>query len=289
MKRELPELKGLEPAENQDELPGLLQKVGKSVEAFFRDFANTTSIEEIIRGQLYSRAGMREIRTRRFFYLALARPNQRGPGLEEYRTDKKGRRIDPVVEGAGFTTKGFTSHPVFFHPSERSGSAFRYLGRETLKGRETAVIAFAQRPQKARSVGQFEIGSAFVLTMVQGVAWVDPATFQVVRMRTDLLAPRPDIGLERLTTEVRFGQVNFKGTSTSVWLPLEVVVTVKWRDRTFRNRHRYSNFRLFKVETEEKRGEEDSRKKRKSKAKSKRQMAKVKSKYRFVCGLRAEG
>ena len=33
----------------------------------------------------------------------------------------------------------------------------------------------------------------------------------------------------------------------------EVTVTVQWKGRTFRNLHRYSNFRVFKVETEERR------------------------------------
>jgi thiol:disulfide interchange protein len=37
------------------------------------------------------------------------------------------------------------------------------------------------------------------------------------------------------------------------WLPREVKVTIGWKGRTFRNLHRYSNYRLFSVETYEKR------------------------------------
>jgi len=34
------------------------------------------------------------------------------------------------------------------------------------------------------------------------------------------------------------------------WLPQEVTVTVNWQGMVFRNRHRYSDFALFRVETE---------------------------------------
>ena len=40
-----PELKGLAFVDSQGELPSLLEKVGGNVEAFFRYFPNTTSLE----------------------------------------------------------------------------------------------------------------------------------------------------------------------------------------------------------------------------------------------------
>jgi hypothetical protein len=37
--RWVPELKGFEPAESQEALPAILNKVGQNVEAFFRNFS----------------------------------------------------------------------------------------------------------------------------------------------------------------------------------------------------------------------------------------------------------
>jgi len=129
------------------------------------------------------------------------------------------------------------------------GSIFRYLGRQLLEGRETYVVAFAQRPDTTRLEAWASDGKKTVRMLVQGVAWIDPTTYQIIRMRTDLLAPRPDINLERQTTEIRFAEVHFKALPAAFWLPHEVVVTVNIFGQTYRNTHHYSHFRLFKVET----------------------------------------
>ena len=89
--------------------------------------------------------------------------------------------------------------------------------------------------------------------LYQGLAWVDRRTCQIVRIRTDLLTPRTDLGLLRQTTEVRFGEVHFQSTPETFWVPQEVVITNSVTNgRTYRNRHHYSDFQVFLVESSEK-------------------------------------
>ncbi len=249
MTRALPELKRLEPAQGQQELPLILQRVGENVETLFRNFPNTSSLEQVTQrrwsGEGWSEAEISQM----FHYLALARPAETAPGLEEYRTDAKGRQAELHGLQRGFLlTQGFVSMAIYFHPLEQSGSAFRYLGRQMMHKRQTYVVAFAQRPAMARVTGQTTIGEKSVAILVQGVAWIDPASFQIVRLRTDLLAPREDIGLKRQTTEVDFDEVRFSSVAARLWLPRKVAVKQEWKDWTFYNLHRYSGFKLFKVE-----------------------------------------
>jgi len=68
-------------------------------------------------------------------------------------------------------------------------------------------------------------------------------------MRTDLLAPRDDIGLAKQTTEIEFGEVHLPRVSSPLWLPREVVVTTESKGRILRNRHHYSNYKLFAAES----------------------------------------
>jgi hypothetical protein len=68
-------------------------------------------------------------------------------------------------------------------------------------------------------------------------------------MRTDLLAPRADIGLERETTDTEFGEVRLAELATPLWLPHTVDVTIEWNGEIFRNQHRYTNYRMFRVES----------------------------------------
>jgi hypothetical protein len=72
-------------------------------------------------------------------------------------------------------------------------------------------------------------------------------------MHREVLKPPPQSHLERLTTDINFAEVGFKSMPAKLWLPREVTVSVHWKKGFFRNRHHYSDFRLFKVETEEKR------------------------------------
>ncbi len=254
--RAVPELWGLEPASAQDELPAILRKTGEDVRAFFETFPSTISTEKIRQERLRQDGQVKESLDQRYAYLLLARSEKQGQslGLEEYRVDAAGARTVPHgLEGGFMLTTGFASAALLFHPAYQRGASFRFLGPQTVGGHKTFVVAFAQRPETARTVERFNVDDATVLVLLQGVAWVDSGTGQIIRMRTDLLKPASKVRLTRQTTEIQFSEVHFKDMTSAFWLPREVVVTVEWKGRTFRNLHQYSDFKLFNVQSEEKR------------------------------------
>jgi len=245
----IPKLKGLEPDESQAELPRILQKVGVNVKAFFENFPNTASVEKISMERLAVASGI----TQKFRYLALPRPANEGVGLDEYRTDSKGQVVEPGGLGVGLcVTKGFVSVPLRFHPEYQAGSTFRYLGRQVINKRQSHVVAFAQRPGIARIGRRISFGTTSLLVLVQGIAWIDASDYQILRMRTDLLPSKENVGPKRETTEIEFRTVRFKESTQMLWLPYEVAVSVDWRGNVYQNRHRYSDFRLFTVSTQQK-------------------------------------
>jgi hypothetical protein len=89
--------------------------------------------------------------------------------------------------------------------------------------------------------------------LAQGVAWLDKYNFQIIRMRTDLLAPRPEISLDRQTTEIAFNQVHLPDVAAPLWLPSEVKVYIKFKSHdperklSFQNEHRYLDYRRYRV------------------------------------------
>jgi hypothetical protein len=273
----IPDLKGLEPVANAQEgeqaLAVILSKVGENVKQFFDKFPDTTSLEEITMERLRP-DGKVETRRRQTVHYLVVRRTQRGQSaLDEYRTDAMGNEVEPsgLEEGLSVTS-GFAPAAIHFHPALRSESSFRYLGVQKLGRRKTAVVAFAQRPGWAQVTGEVNVGGRSALILVQGLAWIDTASYQVIRLRTDLLAPRPDVGLRRQTTEVTFAEVGFpEMPQIMLWLPHEVTVTTQWegwakvakpvvsstrshqavelfdewQTRTYRNIHRYSDYQLF--------------------------------------------
>lgn len=244
----LPELKGLEAASSQEELPEILRRIGGNVESFFRTIPNTISQEDVREERLGKDGKVAHSLDQSFQYLILVKTREPDVDVTEYRGDSQGRMIlvdNP--EGRFMLTAGFTSLSLIFHPAFQSNTNFRYLGRQSLHGHKTVVMAFAQTAQNARLLEQFSVGTTTGLILQQGVAWIDAESFQILRMRTDLLKAPSEFELQRQTTEVTYDKVEFKEEAWPVWLPREVAVTVELKDRSWHNLHRYSAFKLFRV------------------------------------------
>jgi hypothetical protein len=93
----------------------------------------------------------------------------------------------------------------------------------------------------------------------------------LLQLRTDLLAPRPEVGLDQQTTKITYSEVRFADLATPLWLPHDVNVYIRFTDlsealqygnqgdvvdlgphvtdQTFRNMHRYSNYQRYRVST----------------------------------------
>ena len=250
----MPELNGLEAATSQDALPTILQKVGANVEAFFRGFSNTVSEEDIRVENLRADGQFKGSHNEKDNYLLAAKPEKWGLGLTEYRAAPDGGATKPRELSTAFMrTKGFASASVVFHPLCQGEARFRDLGRQQIDGRDTVVLAFAQLPEKAKMVGLIIVNGVSEAALVQGVAWLDAQSYEIVRMRTDLLKPLTRVRMSRQTTVIHYDEIHFKDSPAGLWLPKEVIVTVEFKGHTFRNSHTYSNFKHFNVGTEEKR------------------------------------
>jgi tetratricopeptide (TPR) repeat protein len=249
------DLSGLEPATDQRQLDSILSAVGKTVAEFFGNLPNTSSVEQIHQEKMRGKQKTGATLDQKFRYLCFTPAEASGLGFDEYRSDQAGKQAGPEGLQDGFMlTSGFASASLVFHPTYQSQAAFRYLGRQKVRGRESYVVAFAQQPAKARLNGTFKSGGLSMTTFSQGLAWIDPQSYQITRLRTELLKPLQEINLERETTEIAYGEVHFKGFSEGFWVPQQVTVTVDWNGKHFRNEHRYSDFQLFHVEAIEKRG-----------------------------------
>jgi tetratricopeptide (TPR) repeat protein len=246
---------GLEPAEDQSQLSSILDAVGAKILEMTKSFPNTSSLEEIHQEKLGHKGAVTNAQNQKFRYLCMVPSESWGPGFMEYRADPAGNMASPIGLTEGFMlTKGFASAAFIFHPTYRSESTFRYLGRQTLSGRVTFVLAFAQIPGKAHFSGKFRQEHTTITTLSQGAAWIDTTTHQVIRLHTDLLTPLPELRLEGEATNIDFKEVHFKSLAGALWLPEEVTVTLDWNGKVLRNTHHYSDFRIFNVDASDKVG-----------------------------------
>ena len=135
-------------------------------------------------------------------------------------------------------------------------SHFRYLGRETKKPGAHA-IAFAQKPEAGDYLSKYsEVGSSTPIRyLVQGLVWLDPDSYQILRMHTSLLLPEKQTMLKGTNADIVYGKVQFDNRGREFWLPREI--NVGWRfllaDGTaliYHNQHKYSDYHLFTVDTD---------------------------------------
>jgi hypothetical protein len=172
------------------------------------------------------------------------------PTFEEYRTDANGKPLDPArLRHLPLLTYNFASTALLLSPSDQRENRYRYFGIQTIRGRECHVVGFAQDPEKAHRVGRFTFNTKICALLLQGLAWVDSRTFDILRIDTWLLAPRMDTGLRAQGSQVEFYPAAIGESEKIVWLPRDVSVGVVCRGIVARNTHHYTNFKLFRVES----------------------------------------
>jgi hypothetical protein len=256
----VPELRGLQSSQSQEGLNGLLDKIGSKTVDLFQRVPNLISQEEVVES-----LGSRKALRKKFSYLILSHRSKDAVTLEEYRVDLQSNQPQPdnaldketspsQHTGTGSAqasplAHGFAYMWVLFYPSNRAESTFRYLGRQKINRRNTLVVAFSQKTGSVRSPGEVRVEGKSIPILHQGVAWVDASDFRIVRLRTDLTSPLPDIQLRSLTAEVQFEETQVAGVTSSLWLPREVVVISDVNGLTSRDRHAYSNYRAYGVKT----------------------------------------
>lgn len=248
-----PELQNIEPVGDQVKLEPILSALGKNVEELFQKFPNTSSLEKIHQEKLDRKGKSAGSLDQKFRYLCLIPTSQWGPATDEYRADMTGHAATPRGLSENYMlTSGFVAAPLVFHPTYQPGSTFRLLGRQKIKGRDAFMIAFAQEPKRSRMYGTFKCDGKTRETFYQDVAWIDSTTYQILKLRTELLMPLPVVKLQAETTQIEFDVVHFKRFPEGFWLPSDVTVTLDWSGRRLRNRHEYSDFVVFNVDALEK-------------------------------------
>ena len=242
--KQIPELKGIRPTTDQERLTTILSQTAVKVDELFNSVIDVLAQEDVIRARL-SPSGSTSSHIR-YDYLIVHHTKGNVRIIEEYRTDSRGNRVEQVGLDQGFSlTSGFVLMCVHFASGHQSDSRFRYLGQQLIGPRNTYVVGFSELPEHPSAAVSGAWGNA--LFLIEGIAWVDEYSSEIIRMRTDLLAPLVQIGLDEQTTEVSFGEVRLSDESQPLWLPSGVTVEAELQGTKFRNEHRYTNYRRYWV------------------------------------------
>lgn len=248
LKKAVHQLRGLHPAASQQSLPAILSRTGGGLGDLAGKLPNLIALESLSQFQSLRDGNAAASIRSKYNYLILVHHNGGEPDFEERRIDLAGRRTQARGLEEGFVvTKGFATLWRDFLPLAQQESVFRYLGTERDGKKESYVVGFTQRPGWVEAPMYFVQGRQSFACLFQGVAWIDEANFHILRLRTDLLAPRPEVGLYKMTTVVTFGPARIVEVPEPLWLPVKAEVTAVIGGYFYRNIHRYSNYKLFQT------------------------------------------
>ena len=259
LSKEIPELKGIHPADDQQQLPLILKQTGERIDEFFNGIVDLEAHEEIEQERSSGHGNSRRASPLRDSYIIVRQGDDKDASFDEFRMDQHGNRLREEDLGRGFlVTSGFALICVEFSTGHQIDSRFKYLGDQKVAAKDAYVVAFAQLPTIDNLAITLRGSNGIEAHMfTQGIAWIDKENFHILRLRTDLLGPQTDIGLDLQTTKVDFSEVRFADVPAPLWLPREVEVYVKLGksaermvDLEFRNIHHYSNYRRYRVSTQ---------------------------------------
>jgi hypothetical protein len=272
LRKAIPELGHLKAAQDQSQLPAVLDKIGAKTVDIARRTPNLVSDESVIS----DRGGMRTPQD--YSFLVLQHISKSGGFvLDEFRVDVKSgekfqtEELEKAAEASARSSEssslglpsgrslpgsekippaqGFVSQWLNFYPPNRSHADFRYLGQQKMDGRPTLVVAFAQKPGVIPLPAIFAYENRLYKIFLQGVAWVDAADFRIVRLHTDILSPPPGVPLRQFSADTHFTEVRVAEISTPLWLPRQVVIASNIADSILRETHSYSHYRLFRTKS----------------------------------------
>jgi VWFA-related protein len=244
----IPELKSLQPVADQQELPMILQKMGERMDDFVHNVSDLIAREDLTQEKLNADGKIKAKQHVQDNYLILHHGYEWGAGAE-YRMDDNGHRLGPIGLSQGYlVTAGTALSCIEFSTSAQPQSRFRYLGDEMLSSRETYVLAFAQRHGEVTfTTVMVGAGGKEADMLTQGILWVDKSNFQILRMRSDLLAPNREIRLNQVTTDVTLGEVRLQDVPSPLWLPSDADVYIEIGGQKYRNMHHYQDYRRYRV------------------------------------------
>lgn len=270
----IPEIRTLQPAQDQTQLRMILEQAGKNVDMEFKDFRDLVAKEIVseIRANPttdLSNQGKSTLNDQpnlfqnEYSYFIVREGTLVERRIHEYRRDRYGSdgskpKTSPVlatVPALTFLSANFASSLIYFSTDLQGEERFRYLGEQHVGERTAYLVAFAQVPGAATVGFTMRAPSGEASNwLVQGIAWIDKSTFEILQMRTDLLARYsllpPCQTQDQMETLIHFAAVRPNGASDVLWLPTEADVHETAGDcqnpvQIARNVHHFSEYRSY--------------------------------------------
>lgn len=229
-------------------LQDVLNGVGRRMTEFVHNLERFEATETIEHFTVSGEKTVGPPEIRKFDYMVMVSQNRVGTFLmEEYRDGLENSNGFP----AHVATHGLPALALLFHPTLAGDFQFKCEGLGQWDGRTVWQVHFAQRTDKPVRIRAYVINGATFYVQIEGRAWIDPGSYQVLRLESEMAQPIPEIKLAQEHIIIEYAPVQFRTQNMQIWLPQSAELYVDRRGRRYFRRHSFTNFKVFSVETTE--------------------------------------
>jgi hypothetical protein len=146
-------------------------------------------------------------------------------------------------------TNGFSTVLLVFHPYYRDSFRFTAGAEEMVVGRPAIPIHFSHI-QGRRSPAALALRGREYPLELEGTAWLDKQTGDVVKMDAGLQHDMSDVGLRSLSIHVEYKPTSLGKSAEPMTLPALAVVEVTTPRQHWRNTHLFDGYKSFSTDAE---------------------------------------
>jgi tetratricopeptide (TPR) repeat protein len=185
-----------------------------------------------------------------FSYIVFVHPfNGDSMFLEEERDGGENLSSFPTT----MATTGLNSLGIsLLQPAYRESFNYSCEGLTNVRAQAAWQIHFSQKPGNVRSIRTWKRNGVIYEIPLKGRVWISSATYDLLRIETDLREPSSELQLVRDHLLVDYGPVNFQGGAERLWLPWSAEMYLEIRGRRYHHRHYLSDYMLFAIDTSNK-------------------------------------
>lgn len=221
----------------------------KQITTFLADLADLHCTETVTQEKLNDKGHVMASERDQFDYLIMMSGTSDDFELNESRVEAKDTH-HKLLALPMLVTNGMSTALHVFHPYYRSGFEFNVRPEELVDGRPTIPIHFTHIQGRRTPIALALRGREFPLDL-EGTAWLDASTKQVVKVEAGLEHDMSDVGLKSLNIQVDYKPQLVGGHLSAISLPTEAIVDVSTPRQHWRNRHVFSNYKSFSTDVEQ--------------------------------------
>ena len=245
--REFP-LAGDAPCRAEDILPS----AERHLKSQLKNFEKFTATEHIDHQEIDRLGRPGPVKSRDFSYIVFVnRYSGDSFFLDE---DRYSMGKDPSFP-TSLATTGLNNLGVsVLQPATRDEFVYQCEGLANIRGKASWQIRFQEKRESRGGVRDWRRHGKLYHAPLKGRIWISSASFDVLRVETDLLEPIQLLGLTRDHLLVEYGPVNFSSSNTTLWLPWSAEMHMELSGHRYHHKHYLTDYMLFGVDTNHKMG-----------------------------------